>query len=1122
LKSPGVSEPTPSLTDFLKTLELERYASIFVMNDVDLRTLRALTDEELKELGLPFGPRKLLLKEVAKLNGGVALPASAARPNPSAGGATVLLTNTEERRHLTVLFCDMVGSTSKAYELDPEEQQAINRRYQDTCAAAITRYQGYVYQRQGDGIVAFFGYPLAHEGEADRAIRAGLEIIESFAQLELPDAGRLQVRIGLATGLFLVDEKDATGEATSLASRLQAIAQPGTIVVSDEVRRLAGGSFRYEDLGLRDLKGIPPTRAWLVCGPSAAASRFDAATQDGLTPLVGREQEIGTLTHCWRLAQDGSGQVVLLSGEAGIGKSRVLRELQALLESENAAILRFQCSEYDDTSAFRPTIDHLERALKFDRDKTPATRLAALKAFVVDRLGRPPEDVRYIASLLSIPFEEEFGPILLTPQQRKDHTIRVLVDLIEANVRHRPGAVLFEDAHWADPSTLDSLDVLIKRLRHLPLLLVITYRPGDFQPRWSGEGITKCRVPTLTRLQSAAMVSKLTAGKTFPTALTDRIVATSNGVALWIEELTKWSLESPNLETPGDAVAYAGSASVTIPSTLEGSLKARLDQTGPAKQIAQIGAVIGRDFSYELISAVAQMPAPALDDGLARLTRSGLAVRRGKGSKAVYVFKHALVQQAAYESLPKKKRLPELHGKIARVLEERFPTTRETQPELLAYHYTKAGEHESAVAFWLRAGERSRERYALTEARAHLENGQRLLTKIDAGSARDLYDLNLRKELAPVLVPLHGWAAPEIAELLKPAWELADRWGQDKTFLGILHGLWVHFLTVGELAESLVWANRMLETATKFHKGDLAINAHRSLLASYFWLGDLVAAARHGDIVRQTYDAEAHRHIADETNNDPLTMEGIYASHYLWMLGYPDQARTKCDKKDAHARERNHPFDLGFALTLGCHAFDYCGDPAPLLMRALDAKRVGDEHRIRLMSETMAEIVRGVALLRGGRISDSIRTLDESIGKLSATGHSIYVTYLRAVQADAMARVGDLTGALALLDKSLMRIEKQQERVHLAEVLRLKGWVLQQQGHLGDAEQHLRAAIAFAREQSARSWELRASTTLARLLLLQDRKSDAHALLQPIYDWFTEGFDTADLRDARALLAELC
>ncbi len=509
-----------ALLTWLGQLGLERYGAVLADNDVDLNALRLLTDADLVSLGVSLGHRRVLLKAIADSNGSASPSPPAAGQGPLEKSSDPPATTAEgERRHLTVLFCDMVGFTELANRVDPEVLQRIIRSYEDACAVCITRYEGYVFQRLGDGIVAFFGYPLAHEGEAERAIHAGLEIIEALSQLDVPDAGHLAVRVGIATGLVVVSsaEKGAVGETMNLASRLQGIAQPGSIVVSERVHRLAGGTFDYEHLGEQALKGIArPTHAYRIVRVSEAASRFEAATQEGLTPLVGREQEIGLLLERWALAQDGEGQAVLLCAEPGIGKSRILSALRERLEGQGAQTVRFQCSPYHVNSAFWPHIDNFERALRFARDESPESKLDRLEALVVAHYGRPLADVRFIAAMLSIPCEERYGALPMTPQKHKDETLRTLVDLAEAGARKQLSVILYEDLHWADPTSLDVLDLLIDRVRTIPLLIVLTHRP-EFQSRWSQHGhVTGLNLSKLTRAQSGAMVSRVTGPKRYP------------------------------------------------------------------------------------------------------------------------------------------------------------------------------------------------------------------------------------------------------------------------------------------------------------------------------------------------------------------------------------------------------------------------------------------------------------------------------------------------------------------------------------------------------------------------------------------------------------------------------
>jgi tetratricopeptide (TPR) repeat protein len=774
-------------------------------------------------------------------------------------------------------------------------------------------------------------------------------------------------------------------------------------------------------------------------------------------------------------------------------------------------------------SAFWPVIDNFERALKFARDATADAKLDKLEALIVTHYGRPLADVRFVAAILSIRCEARYGALPMTPQKHKDETLRTLVDITEAAARQQPSVMLFEDAHWADPTTLEVLDLLIDRVRTVPLLMVLTHRP-EFQSRWSQQGhVGALNLSKLTRTQSAAMVSALAGGKALPEALLEQILTRTDGVPLFVEELTKSILEPGELTEAGDRYEYAGSArDVTIPTTLRDSLMARLDRFMPVKEIAQIGAAIGREFSYELIAAVAPMQQAQLEDALARLTESGLAFRRGTPPDAVYTFKHALVQDAAYDSLLKSRR-QELHAKIARVIEARFPNMRDTEPEVLAQHHSEAGMLAEALPYWLKAGQLALRRMALTSAIAHLESGLRLIDRLPDSPQRNALELQLRTTASVAWEAFRGWPAPQITEVLLPVLTLAKQSGQPDIIARTLWGLWVNPLTQGRIAESLRWADELVLAAEGSTDEGLSLIAHMSAMVTHFWLGNLVTAKTHGDTILALYDSERHGYIARAMNHDPKTLAGLYASHWLWMLGHPDQAARVAEDRDMHARSVGHPFDRAFALTTGGLVYDYRYDP--IMQRALaeEAIDIGREHSMPFFSVILAPIVKGISMVRSSQFEQALELMTGSLALWEGSGAGIGCPYYKSVMAEAHARLGQLSSAIEIVDAMLAQISRTgwEERCHLAEVLRLKGWMLSLKGDLESAERNFLASLDWARTQQAKSWELRTSISLARLWQSQGKRQEAYELLSPVYGWFTEGFDTRDMQDAKLLLVEL-
>jgi class 3 adenylate cyclase len=788
---------------WLRGLGLEHYTPAFRDNDIDAEILPELTADDLIGLGVTsIGHRRKLLAAIAALREAVPAPAAAPLPTEAAGIPAA------ERRQLTVMFCDLVGSTALSARLDPEELREVIGAYHRGVSKAVRRFDGFVAKYMGDGVLVYFGFPRAHEDDAERAVRAGLAVLEAVRGITAADP--LAVRIGIATGLSVVgdligegasQEQAVVGETPNLAARLQALAEPGSVVIAPATRRLLGNLFRLQALGRHEVKGLAePVEAWAVEGVSASEGRFEAVRSGRLIGFVGREHELGLLMERWNLAQDGEGQVVLLSGEPGIGKSRILSELRARLEQKGARSLRFHCSPYYVNSAFYPIIDNFERALQFARDDTVEQKLDKLEALVIGQYGRPREDIRFIAAMLSIPCEERYGAVAMTPQKFKDETLRALVDTTEAIARRRPTVELFEDIHWADPTTLEVIELLIHRIRNVPLLVVLTHRP-EFSSRWSHYGhVAALTLTKLTRSLGGAMVSRLIGGKALPADLLDQILDRTDGVPLFVEELTKSILESADLRDAGDRWEYAGRAgTLAIPLTLRDSLMARLDRFAPVKEIAQIGAAIGREFSWELIAAVAPHSRPELDQALAQLTASGLAFQHGAPPDAVYTFKHALVQDAAYDSLLKARRQG-LHGKIATVIEERLPNTEATEPELLAHYYTEAKLLPKAIPLWQKAGSLALGRMALIEAIAHLNKGFELVAALPRSAERDGSELDLRSLSGTAWIALKGWPAQEVWDNLHPALELANALRRNDALVPIFWGLFSNVQTRGRAA----------------------------------------------------------------------------------------------------------------------------------------------------------------------------------------------------------------------------------------------------------------------------------------------------------------------------------
>ena len=861
-----------------------------------------------------------------------ALPQTAPPP-------AVLSTPAAERRQLTVLFCDLVGSTALSAQLDPEDLREVVRAYQDTCTKVIARFDGHIAQYLGDGLLVYFGYPQAHEDDAQRAVRAGLGILDALGQLNTrleqeglrpaPTQSRqrgvhLAARLGIHTGLVVVgdvgggtrQEQLALGETPNLAARLQGIAAPNTLVISATTFQLLGGFFACQPLGTPPLKGqAQPLAVYRVLYESMARSRLEAVGSTGWTPLVGREQEIGLLRERWAQVKEGAGQVVLLSGEAGIGKSRLVQVLQAQVAAEPQAWLTpCQCSPYYQNTAFYPMIDLLERvALRFEREESPPQKISKLEGFLV-QYGLPlAETVPLLAALLSLPLPADYAPLTISPEQQKQKTLHALLTILLRIAAQQPVLFVMEDLHWVDPTTLEFLSLLVDQGPTARILALCTFRP-DFSPPWTGRShLTQVTVHRLPRRQAAEVIHQVAHGKTLPAEVVEQIVARTDGVPLFVEELTKMVLESDLLEEREERYELTGPLPpLAIPATLHDSLMARLDRLATVKALAQLGATLGREFAYDLLQAVSPWDEATLRRGLQQLVEAEFLYQQGLPPQATYTFKHALIQDVAYQSLLRSTR-QQHHQRIAQALEAQFPETVATQPELVAQHYTAAGCAEQAVAYWQRAGQQASDRSAHLEAISHVTTGIELLKTLPETPERTQQALTLYIALGAALQVTKGQAAPEVEHAYTQARALCQQVGETPELVPVLFGLWRFYIVRPQLHTARELGDTLLRLAQQAHDPTLAVLAHYTLGATWLWLGALPAARLHLEEGSARYTPDQRRAPVFRMGHDPGVACRANAARTLWLLGYPEQALAHLHEALALAHELSHPYSLALA-----------------------------------------------------------------------------------------------------------------------------------------------------------------------------------------------------------------
>jgi class 3 adenylate cyclase/predicted ATPase len=1122
----------PQIADWLEKLGMSEYAELFAENRIDFSVLPDLTDQDLEKLGVVLGNRRKLLRAIADLKDieksapvvGIAAAPPAAPPP----------LDTAERRQVTVMFSDLVGSTALSARMDPEDLREIISAYQKCVAETVRRFGGFVAKYMGDGVLIYFGYPQAHEDDAERAVRAGLELVAAVTALKSPVS--LQTRVGIATGLVVVgdligsgasQEQAIVGETPNLAARLQGIAEPNTVVIAEGARKLLGNLFELQNLGPKDLKGIAgPVRAWAALRASSAEGRFEALHAAGLTALVGREEEAELLLRRWSRAKSGEGQVVLLSGEAGIGKSRLTATLLERLAAEPHTRLRYFCSPQHTDSAFYPIIGQMERAAGLAYDDQPQAKLDKLDA-VLAQTSTSKQDAALFAELLSLPNDGRWPTAEMPPQQRRQKTLEALSSQIEALSRQTPVLMIFEDAHWTDPTSLEAFGRAVDRVRTLRVLLIVTYRP-EFEPPWIGRPhVTPLTINRLAQRDIDAMIDRVVGNEQLPANIRQDIIERTDGIPLFVEEMTKAVLEAESEGEARQAAATVPSPALAVPASLHASLMARLDRLGPAKEVAQIGAAIGREFSHALLAAVVQKPDAELNSALDRLIAAGLLFRQGVPPHATYLFKHALVQDAAYGTLLREPRRA-LHARIAEALESRFSEIAQNQPELLARHCTEAGLIEKAAGLWGNAGQQSLARSALIEGVAQLGRALDQIATLPGTPALRREQIKLQVALITPLLHVKGHAAPETkaaAERARSSIERAEALGEppeDPLLLfSVLYGFWVaNYLAFnGDVVRDL--AAQFLAFAEKQGTTVPRMMGHRLMGSSLLYAGDIAESRGHLDQGIALYDPVAHRPLATRFAQDVGVTILLQRALALWLLGYPDAALADTSHALKDARQIGQATTLMAALLLTSLTHIFCGNYAAV--NAVDEVVALANEKGALFWKTAGMVFQGCLLALTGNASDAVQMMPSTITAVRSTGSTLLMPWYLTNLGRAYAELGQFDDAWRCIGEAMTAVGTTKETWCEADIHRIAGEIALKSPELdaAKAEAHFERAFAVARAQQAKSWELRAAMSLARLWRDQGKPDAARNLLAPVYGWFTEGFDTLDLKEAKALLDEL-
>jgi class 3 adenylate cyclase/tetratricopeptide (TPR) repeat protein len=1036
---------------WLRNLGLGQYEASFRENEVTADVLTELTELDLEKLGMPLGHRKRLLKAIASPGFGEALTAtSGPAPAPPA--------DTAERRQVTVLFCDLVGSTALSGALDPETLSHLIRRYQDAAAGAIGRFGGFVAKFMGDGVLAYFGFPRAYEDAAERAVHAALAIVDEVSGVTRPDGNRLQTRIGIATGLVVVgeivgvgaaQERSIVGETPNLAARLQALADPEDILISETTQQLLGGMFELEAIGARELKGFArPMPVWRVRGEASVESRFAAIHPDDTLPLIGRAQEMGLLLDRWRLAGSGEGQIVTVIGEGGIGKSRIVEALRQGLAGEPHARIHLQCSPHHSDSALYPLIRHLARAARFAATDAPDARIEKLGTLFKRRVASDASALPLLAELLSIPTAVSTPPLPLTPPQRKAATAALLVDEIVRLGETDPLLLVLEDAHWIDATTLELMTRLTDSIGPARLLAVVTARP-DFTPPWQARPhATSLTLGRLGRAECTQLIAGVTAMQGLSPETVAAIVSKTDGVPLFVEELTKSVMES------------AGRDSAAVPATLKDSLMARLDRLGEARDVAQVASVIGRQFALALLDAVAPQRGADLERALVKLGSAGIIFPEGSGREQGYAFKHALVRDAAYDSLLMSRRR-DLHERIARALEDRFPELAANEPELLAYHFGEAGLTQQACDYRLRAGDLELTRSAYKEAIAHFSVGLKLAeTLADADGMRR--QLAFLLKLGPLHIVVRGYQSSEVEETYRRAAEIGEKLGDGQGSFKAKWGLWLHGSMTRKTGLARDRARELVSLAERSGDDDLLLEAYHCRWSTALFCGDVAAGRDDSRIGINSYDMSSHRHLAQAFGgHDPGVCAYMVNALSLGMADDREQASKSLARGLALADALDHPASLGHALINGCMCHEHNADRETTLVFARRLAALSEKFGLGQFRASSLVLTAWAGAV-GSDVASAARLIDAEIDNATATGP--LPQYYLGLAADVLLLAGRAADGLAHLDRAIAAIDQPGVGFYLPEIFRLRGECLLALGR--DRKDEARQAFATARDIS--------------------------------------------------------